>query len=134
MSKNRKAEGYVGFARSDVATYTIPNGNNGGNLGAVDLGRNYLYIVITCADMTGIAATTNMTAEVAYDPDDATATLYERDLPQTQWSKGNLPTSGSFAFCLVHALGAQKIKLLLSQNTDAEVVFRIYGIGTSIAG
>ncbi len=133
MTHKRETHRDVGFGRSDAKSVTIPTGNNGGNLEALNLGRNYAYLVIKCSNLTGIQASTSLTAQVAYDDSDALCTLYERDDPATQWSK-TLPTSGSAAFCLVHALGAQKIKLGLSKNTTAAVTFTVYGFAESVAG
>jgi len=133
MGSNRETINEAGFGRSDAKTVTIPTGNNGGNLGVLDLERNYVYIIIKCADLAGIPASTALTLTVAYDRDDALCTLYERDDPETQWSK-TLPTSGSMAFALVHALAVQRLKIGLSKDTTAPVTFTVYGVAQSIQG
>ena len=135
MGKNRAGAQFAGFGRSALKTLTMPSGNKGDNLSAIDLGRNYAYIVVKCLDVTGIAATTALSAQVAYDDDDALCTLYEKANPSLAWSITPLPTtSGSFAFLLLHAFGAQRIKLLLSKNTTAAVTFQIYGLAESVQG
>jgi hypothetical protein len=134
MGKNRAGAQFAGFGRSALHTLSVPSGNKGTNLSDIDLGRNYAYIVVKCPSATGIAAATALSAQVAYDDDDALCTLYEKDNPSLAWSITPLPTSGSFAFLLLHAFGAQRIKLLLSQNTTAAVTFQIYGLAESVQG
>jgi hypothetical protein len=134
MGKNRATVQFAGFGRSALHTLTIPLGNTGANLGTLDLGRNYAYLVVKCLNAAGIASGTSLSAQVGYDDDDALCTLYEKDDPTTAWSKGSLPTSGSFAFLLLHAFGAQRLHLLLSKNTTAAVTFQVYGLAESVQG
>lgn len=134
MAKDRVTANDVGYGRSAKQTITIPNGATGSGLYA-NLGRNYAYIVVRCTDCSNIAASTNLSALVAYDENETMCTLYERDDPSTAWSKGSLPTSGTLSFVLVHALGAQFISLVLSNAASGgSVVFEVYGIAESIAG
>jgi hypothetical protein len=130
----RETKGERGYGRSDVGTFTIANGADGSAVTPIDLTRNYLYLLIVCEDDQYIAATTNLSAEVTYDDGDTPVPLYELNDPSTQWSKGALPTAGNgFAFVLTHALGAQEIRLILSNNASGgSVVFKIYGIGAGV--
>lgn len=131
----REVNNNAGYGRSDAATFTIPSGATGSAVAAVDLERNYMYLMVKCEDASNIAAATNLTAQVGYDDADALVDLYERDDPSTAWSKGSLPTSGSFGFALVHAVGAQRLRLVLSNAASGgDVVFTVYGIGASVAG
>lgn len=118
----------AGFGRSDEKTFTIASGADGGEVAAVDLGRNYAFIVVKCEDCSNIPSTTSLSAEVGYDTADTLCDLYEQDDPSTEWSKGNLPTSGTLGFLLNHAAGAQRIRLKLSNNASGgNVVFKVYG-------
>lgn len=131
MANNRVTADGVGFGRSAKQTITIPSGATGSGLYA-DLGRNYAYIIIRCTDCGNIAASSAMTALVAYDENETMCAVYERDDPSTVWSKGDLPTSGTLCFMLVHAFGAQFISLVLDTATDGQVVFELYGIAESV--
>lgn len=121
-----------GYARSDVATFTIADGADGSAVDPVDLSTNYLYCLIKCEDCQYIAASTSLTALVGYDDSDTMSVLYELNDPGTQWSKGDLPTSGTLAFAMTNALGAQRIRFVLSNAASGgSVVFKVYGIGAS---
>jgi len=132
MTANRKTDEYTGFDRSDATACTIANGQTEVTVDA-DLLRNYAYLLITCADCSNIAASTSLLAKVGYDATDEFFDLYERDDPGTQWSKGDLPTTGTLAFALIHALGAQRLRLVLSQAASGgDVVFKVYAIAASV--
>lgn len=130
----RTTDNYSGFGRSDAKTFTIPSGADGSEVAALDLGRNYAFIVVKCADCSGIPATTTMTALAGYADNDTLCDVYEKDDPSTQWSGGNLPTSGTLAFLLVHAAMAQRLQFVLSQVTTDDVVFEVYGMEAGVAG
>ena len=134
MSKDRETDRNVGWGRSDKQIFSIPNGATGANVAPVDFGRNYAYAVIKCTDAQYIQATTTLGAQVGYDADDALVDLYERDTPGTKWA-GNLPTSGTFGFMLLHAFGVQRIRLVLSKAASGGAVpFEVYGIAESVQG
>ena len=129
--QDRETHVNVGFGRSDLQTLIIPSGNDGGNLGPINLGRNYIYIWFMTPDISG-ADGLDISAEVALDPSQELVTLYEQSDPTTPWSK-TLPASGSMGFWLGHAAGIQLVKLGLSSNTSAEVVWTIVGMGESVS-
>jgi hypothetical protein len=123
----------AGYGRSDEQSFTIPDGADGSAVDAVDLGRNYAFIIVKCEDAGGIPATTGVTAKVGYGDSDTLCDLYEQDDPSTQWSKSALPTTGTLAFLMNHAFGAQRIQFVLSQNASgADVVFKVYGLDSGI--
>lgn len=125
----------IGYGRSDKLSFTIGNGATGALVAAVDLGRNYAYLLVKCENCQYIPSTTTLKANVGYADDDALSALKERDDPGTEWVSGNLPTSGSLAFALVHALGAQRIQFVLSKAASGgAVVFDVYGILAGIDG
>jgi hypothetical protein len=99
-------------------TFTIAAGANGSAVTAVDLGKPFKFILITCADCQYIPATTNLSAQVGYDENDGPFALYEQDDPATQWSIGSLPTNGTLAFVLTHAAGARRLRLVMSNNSN----------------
>ena len=121
-----------GYGRSDVKEFVIGSGADGSAVAAVDLVRNYMFLLIVCEDAAGIDALTSLSAEVTYDTGDDLVPLYELNDPATLWSRGDIPESGSFAFALTHAIGAQEIRLVLDVVATAEVTFKIYGIGGGI--
>lgn len=135
MSKDRETDRNVGWGRSDKQAFSIPDGETGANVAAVDLGRNYAYVVVKCTDAQYIQAVTTLGAQIGYDADDTLVDLYEQNDPGTKWAGGNLPTSGTFGFLLVHAFGAQRVRLVLSQAASGGAVpFEVYGIAESMEG
>jgi hypothetical protein len=120
-----------GFGRSDRQTFTIPSGANGSAVAAVDLARNYSFLAVSCDDAAGIATNTTLTARVADDDTGALNPLYMQD-GAAIWQSGVLPTSGGFRFWLGHAFGAQRIRLVLSNNTSADVTLYIYGFDGAV--
>lgn len=110
---------------SDTQTFTISSGNTGAAVTPVDLGRNYKLIIIECANCTGIASSTSLSAQVGMG--DSVYDLYEQDTPGTLWEQGDLPTSGTLHFVLTHAVGAKLLRLILSNNTTSNVSFLITG-------
>lgn len=122
-----KGSDYAGFGISDTETFTIANGATGSAVAAVDLDRQYAVIHIKCEDMQYVQATTTLGAYVGYGASDTLVELHKMDTGEV-WATENLPTSGSFSFILNHALGAQRIRLVLSQATlGGAAVFEITG-------
>ena len=121
----------TGYGRSDRQTFTIPNGADGSAVAAVDLERNYSFIVISCDDASNIAADTTLAAVVAEDDDGALNPLYMQD-GSAAWASGVLPTSGGFRFWLSHAFGAQRLRLILNNTTSGEVVLYVYGFDGAV--
>lgn len=118
----------AGWGRSDVQTFTIPASADGSGVDAIDLERNYAFIVVKCEDCSNIPSSTSLSFEVGYDNSDTLCDLYEQDDPSTIYSKGDLPTSGTLAFLLNHAAGAQRLRPVLSNNASGgSVVFKVYG-------
>ena len=118
----------VGFHATDAMIETIVDGTDGTGNDVIDLGANFKVLGIVCENASGIPQSTNLEAEIAFDPNSPLSDLYEQDDPSTEWEAGDLPTSGHFAFILTHAFGARKIRLVLSNAASgANVVFKIYG-------
>lgn len=133
----RETEHNVGWGRSDKHTITIANADKGAGSGAVNLGRNYFYIVIRCADCSHIAASTTLVLTTAMDESEAMCSVYNFDISANTLTKfgPTLPTSGSMQFLCVPAAGAQFFHLELSQNTSGgTAVFEVYGIAESVQG
>ncbi len=120
-----------GYGRSDQQTFTIPNGADGSAVAAVDLARNYGFIVVGCEDTSNIAADSTLTAEVADDDSGALIPLYKQD-GSGIWELAALPTSGGLRFWLSHAFGIQRIRLILSNTTGGAVSFTIYGFDGTV--
>lgn len=120
-----------GFGRSDRQTFTIPNGADGSAVAAVDLQRNYAFIVVSCADASAIAADTTLAAEAADDDSGALVPVYEQD-GGAPWQSGTLPTSGGFRFWLTHAFGVQRLRLILSNSTTGAVTLYVYGFDGAV--
>ena len=121
----------IGFGRSDRQTFTIPSSADGSAVAAVDLERNYSFIVITCDDSSNIAADSTLAAEVAEDDSGALNPLYLQD-GSAVWASGILPTSGGFRFWVSHAFGVQRLRLILSNNTSGAVTFYVYGFDGAV--
>lgn len=116
-----------GFPRSDLKTFTIANGADGSAVDPVDLERNYAFFAVRCTDAQYIASSTTLAAQVGYADADALTNLWKQD-GEAVWASGTLPTSGGFAFTLIHAFGAQRLRLVLSNNASGgAVVFEVYG-------
>ncbi len=121
----------IGYGRSDRQTFTIPNGADGSAVAAVDLGRNYSFVVVSCDNASGIPADTFLTAEAADDDSGALNPLYFQD-GVAEWESGALPTSGGFRFWLSQAFGVQRLRLILSANATASVTLHIYGFDGAV--
>lgn len=127
--RNALVSGVGSLFSSVLATFTIPNGQDGSIVVPVNLGAQYKILCIVCENCGTIAAATNMTAQVAYDNTGSPAcTLYEQDDPSTQWSQGAIPVAGTLAFALTHAFGVRRIRLILSNNVIGDTAFKIYGV------
>ena len=116
----------VGFWVTAPVLDVIPIGGTGVGAPTIDLGANYKVIGITCENCAGIAAATNMSAQVSFDTGNL-GVLYEQDDPGTAWLQGPLPVAGGLSFILTHAFGARCIRLILSAAVTAETTFKIYG-------
>ena len=127
MAVKREGSEFAGFGRSEDKTFVIGSGANGSAVDPVNLGRNYAFIVIKCENCTGIASSTNMRVQAGYSDEDTLCDVYETDTPGTRWNKGSLPTSGTFAMQCSHAAGAQRLRIILSNNTSGAVTFKIFG-------
>lgn len=133
----RETEQNVGWGRSDKFTITIPSADTGAGSGQINLGRNYFYIVIRCADCSHIAASTTLALKVAMDEVETMCSVYNFDVSGNTLTKfaPTLPTSGSMQFLCIPAAGAQFLHIELSQNTSGgTAVFEVYGIAESVAG
>ena len=122
-----------GYGIAVVQSFTIANGADGSAVDEIDLGRNYLYLMVTIEDASNIAASTNLSAQVGYGDDDDLVALYEINDPSTAWSKGSLPETGTLGFVLTHAVGVQRIRFVLSNNASGgSVVIKVRGLGGGI--
>lgn len=119
----------VGYGRSNAATFTIPSGASGSAVAPVNLGRNYTFLLLRCEDCAGIPASTKLALQVGEDASDTLCTLGEDG---AAWASENLPTSGSIRFWVAPAAFAQRVRLVLSQNATANVVWTVYGFDGSI--
>lgn len=131
----RETDAYEGFGRSDIKTFTIANGVTGSANAAVDLGRNYAYIIVRCDDCQYIQAATTLGVKVADDENQTLASVYEYSSNALTLLAPTLPTSGSMRFLLVPAFGAQYVHFTLSQATSGgAAVFNVYGMAESVQG
>lgn len=119
-----------GFGRSDQYTFTIPSGATGSAVTPINLLRNYAFLVVTCEDATGVASGT-LGAQVSYDASGTMCALYQQDMAAI-WASMTLPTSGTFAFVLSHAFGAQRLRFVASASTDADLVLKVYGFDATV--
>lgn len=131
----RETETQVGWGRSDKQTFTIVNGNNGANVGNLNLGRNYAYIVIRIDDCQYIQSATTLGVKVALDENEQMNSVYEYTANTLTLMAPTLPTSGSMQFFFLPALGAQYIHFTLSKNASGgSVVIDVYGVAESVQG
>ena len=118
----------VGFYATDALYETIADGETGAAHAEIDLGANFKVLGVICEDCQFIAQATNLSAQIAFDPNGPLCDLYEQDDPGTAWAGGVLPTAGTLAFILTHTFGARKIRLILSNAASGgSVIFRIFG-------
>lgn len=113
----------VGFGMSDVKTYTIANVATVGE--QVDLGRPYAFILIMCANMTGIASGQ---LRLKGSPAEGIPLhdIYEQNTA-TLWGSGTLPTTGTYSVFVTHAFGMRFLQPYLTANSDAALTFKIIG-------
>lgn len=121
----------VGFGRSDVQTFTIPSGADGSAVAAIDFGRGYAAFVVKCEDCAGLPDAATLKALVGYDGADTLCDLYTSNDPGLQWIK-DTPTSGTLAFLLSHAFGAQRLRFVASAVTTQDVVIKVYGLDPTV--
>lgn len=125
----------AGWGRSDKKTFTIVDGNNGANVEAINLGRNYAYIIIRCDDCQYIQAATTLGVKAADDEAQALDSVYEYSANTLTLLAPTLPTSGSMRFLLTPAFGAQYVHFTLSKDASGgSVVLDVYGLAESIQG
>lgn len=135
MAHDRVTHEQAGWGRSDKQTYTIVNADTGAGNSPVNLGRNYAYVVIRCADCSHIAGSTTLGIKTAMDEAQALCSSYIYESNTLTLVAPTLPTSGSMQFYFLPALGAQYVHLTLSKNTSGgTAVFEIYGLAESIEG
>ena len=120
----------VGFGRSDIQSFVIPSGGTGVNQPRVDLGRPYAFVIIMCANMTGVASG-NMFLNVSPEEGIPLHRVYEQN-SATAWNTGTLPTSGTFYMLCTHAFGARFVQPVLSVASDAELTFKILGYDPTV--
>lgn len=131
----RKTEENVGWGRSDKQTFTIPDGNAGGNIGNVNLGRNYAYIILRIDDCQYIQAATTLGIKAAMDEAEQMNSLYEFASSNFAILAPTLPTSGSFQVLLVPGFASQYLHFTLSQAASGgAVVIDVYGVAESVQG
>lgn len=124
----------VGLGRSDLITFTIPNGQDDSAVTPLNFLRGYKQFIFKCVSAANIAAATNMKFKVSYDTSDAEVDLYKTDDPATILSIGPLPTGAvTFGFVLTHALAAQKIRPILTVVTTGSVVFTVFGLDPTVS-
>lgn len=122
----------AGYGRSDKQEFVIANGADGSTVDPVDLERNYAFHVVRCLDCQYIQAGTTLGIEAGMDDSDTLADLSEQDDPSTPLAM-DLPTSGSFQTLVTHGLGAQRLRLVLSQvASGGGVTFEVYGLDQSV--
>ena len=120
------------FVRSLPKDFVIGIGVTGAAVTAVDLGDPYKTILVSCADATGVDAGTDIVALVGYDKGGTLVALYEVNDPGTLWSKGAIPATGTFGFAITHAMGVQRVRLILSKVSTAAVTLTIRGLERGI--
>lgn len=118
-----------GYGRSARHTFTIGSGADGSAVDAIDLGRNYAFIVIECEDASGIDSATTLALAAG---DEADATLLDVWASTGKWASPTLPTSGTFRLVVDEAAFAQLVRVVLSKVSIDDVVLYIYGFDPSI--
>lgn len=132
MPSGRKANSFEGYGRSDIFTATILSGQT--TVTAVDLLRNYAYLVVNCLDASKIAASTKLQLQVAEDTGNTVADLWTSD-GAALWQSGVLPTSGTFRFVIPSAFGIQIVKPVLTvAASGGNVVLNFYGFDPTVQG
>lgn len=115
----------VGFGRSEPKSYTLISTQT--STERVDLGRPYAFILLTCENMGGINTACSLRLNVSPDEGIPMLNLYEQNEPATLWSKGALPTTGTWYCFVPHAFGARYVQPVLTVAADATIVFKIWG-------
>lgn len=115
----------VGFGRSEPKSYTLTTGQT--STERIDLGRPYAFILITCENMGGINTGCALRLNVSPDEGIPMLNMYEQNEPATLWSKGSLPTSGTWSCLITHAFGARFVQPVLTVAADATITFKVWG-------
>ena len=122
----------VGFGRSDGILYTLTTGMT--STERIDLGRPYAFIVLTCEDMSGINSNCALRLNISPEENIPMLNLYEQNEAATLWSKGNLPTSGTWMCMITHAFGARFVQPVLTVAADATITFKVWGYDPVVSG
>jgi len=120
----------VGFGRSNLRTATIASGGTGSN--AIDFGRGHAVYVVKIEDCAGFTDAATLRALVGFEEGVALADLYEANDPATIWSK-DTPTSGTCAFVLTHAFGAQFLQFVASAAASQAISIKVWGFDPVVA-
>lgn len=105
--------------------FVIPTGANGSTSNPVLLNGNFPFLVVSCADVSGLPATPSISAEVRDSRSGEWFFLYEQNDPSTLWNP-DLPAT-TFRFILTHTYGASAIRFTLSGVTTAPVTIYVQG-------
>ena len=112
----------VGFFATDAYPENIADGDDGSTNLEIDFGANFKVIGVICEDCQFIQAATDISAQIAFEPNGPLCDLYEQDDPSTEWSRGAIPATGTMAFILTHAFGVRKIRFVLSNPASGGIV------------
>lgn len=114
------------FEMTAAKTFTIPAGQTGELIDAVDLGANSKGIAIAIPDCSVISAGKTLYAQAAETADGALCDVYLCDQPNVRWS-AELPTSRSWRILLADAFGARRLRFILSAALATPLTILIYG-------
>ena len=115
------------FLISKQFEFVIPSGQTGLNVDPIDLGKNYIGVVVACDNLTGVQASTTLNLRVGEKTNDTSRTVYKIDDPKTAWGDV-IPASGTYRVLCADALGARTVQIVLDKTTTQEKVFIVYGL------
>lgn len=125
----------VGVGMGAEVSTTIANGDTT-HAAPVDLGQNYLGLLVWCEDCSNISASSDLAYATAILPGETVCDVYDPDDVSTLYGDGdNLPTTGTWRVFLspLPLAGARYVKLTLGAATGGAVVFKMRGIDPIIA-
>lgn len=122
----------VGYTFGPEKLFTIPSGGDGSAVNELIFDHPYTFFIVWCEDASGIAVSSLMGFEVAYNQTMPLVTLQSQNEPGTPWvNTADLPTSGGFSFQLTEAIGAIRLRIVLDTATVDDVTFYVMGVDQS---
>lgn len=127
MVSPAKIDPFNGYGNSEIGVFTIGSGADGSAVTPTDLLRQYGFLVIRCADVSNVAAPSDVLAiHIGMTDSDDMLPL------EDETGAVNIVMDGIFQTVLFIG-AAQRVRFVLSANASGgSVVIEVYGIDAAV--